>query len=82
MAIPTPEVTFASPSVVHIGHDGVQNHKRDPKMSPNERTTPRGQSLDLVESIKGLYRILDLITERGSGGLGSSSELPRKDTEF
>ncbi|KAL5492779.1 hypothetical protein ACEPAI_4226 [Sanghuangporus weigelae] len=29
----------------------------------------RKRSTDLVENIKGLYRILDLISERGSGGL-------------
>lgn len=27
--------------------------------------------LDLASSVRGLYRILDLITEQGSGGLGS-----------
>jgi hypothetical protein len=26
--------------------------------------------LDLAKSVKGMYRILDLITEQGSGGLG------------
>lgn len=30
-------------------------------------------SLDLVSSIKGMYRILDLISEQGSGGLGKPS---------
>jgi hypothetical protein len=28
------------------------------------------RSNDLLDSIKGMYRILDLITEQGSGGLG------------
>jgi len=28
--------------------------------------------LDLAYSISGLYRILDLITEQGSGGLGNT----------
>jgi len=27
--------------------------------------------LDLASSIAGLYRILDLVTEQGSGGLGT-----------
>ena len=29
--------------------------------------------LDLAYSIKGMYRILDLISEQGSGGLGKYS---------
>jgi hypothetical protein len=38
-------------------------------------TTPvanavKKRSNDLLDSIKGMYRILDLITEQGSGGLG------------
>ena len=34
-----------------------------------EIDTPR-DGLDLAYSIKGMYRILDLISEQGSGGLG------------
>ncbi|KAI5122457.1 hypothetical protein M0805_008768 [Coniferiporia weirii] len=37
---------------------------------PYKRDIPqRSQSLDLVDNIKGMYRILDLISEQGSGGL-------------
>ncbi|KAI5122456.1 hypothetical protein M0805_008767 [Coniferiporia weirii] len=37
---------------------------------PHKMDTPqRSQSLDLVDNIKGMYRILDLISEQGSGGL-------------
>ena len=32
---------------------------------------------DLARSVKGLYRILDLIAEQGSGGLGSTCILVR-----
>jgi hypothetical protein len=28
--------------------------------------------LDIVNSVNGMYRILDLISEQGSGGLGTS----------
>lgn len=38
---------------------------------PGSEGFGRKPLLDLVESIPGLYRILDLITERGSGGLGT-----------
>ena len=33
------------------------------------------ESNDLAESIPGLYRVLDLINEQGSGGLGEVQEL-------
>ena len=31
------------------------------------------KGLDLVEHIDGLYRVIDLISEQGSGGLGVSA---------
>ena len=34
---------------------------------------PQGDDLDLAHSIKGMYRILDLTSEQGSGGLGEYS---------
>ena len=34
---------------------------------------PTRRGLDLVDSIHGLYRLIDLITEQGSGGLGESA---------
>lgn len=33
---------------------------------------PHNNAGDLVQSIKGMYRVLDLISEQGSGGLGDS----------
>ncbi|KAF8837464.1 hypothetical protein BDN67DRAFT_983236 [Paxillus ammoniavirescens] len=36
---------------------------------------PRHDELDLAYSIKGMYRILDLISEQGSGGLGKFSRI-------
>ncbi|KAG1731285.1 hypothetical protein EDB19DRAFT_1881018 [Suillus lakei] len=34
-----------------------------------EDSPPHGDALDLVQSIEGMYRVLDLISEQGSGGL-------------
>jgi hypothetical protein len=39
-------------------------------MSDVEDYPPHNNAVDLVQSIKGMYRILDLISEQGSGGLG------------
>lgn len=33
-------------------------------------STPPGPQMDLALCVKGMYRILDLISEQGSGGLG------------
>jgi hypothetical protein len=35
-----------------------------------EDSLPHSDARDLVQSIDGMYRILDLINEQGSGGLG------------
>jgi hypothetical protein len=40
-------------------------------MQPVPATGPK---IDIVKYIKGMYRILDLISEQGSGGLGTSSQ--------
>jgi len=37
-----------------------------------EDSVPHNDVHDLVQSIKGMYRVLDLISEQGSGGLGDS----------
>ena len=41
-----------------------------------ERTAEYIHNQDLAQSIKGFYRVLDLITEQGSGGLGSTCIRP------
>jgi hypothetical protein len=33
------------------------------------------QSVDLINGVTGLHRILDLVSETGSGGLGTHTEL-------
>ncbi|KAG1768958.1 hypothetical protein EDD22DRAFT_843764 [Suillus occidentalis] len=38
-------------------------------MSDVEDYPPHNDAVDLVQSIKGMYRVLDLISEQGSGGL-------------
>jgi hypothetical protein len=40
--------------------------------SDMEDSPPHNNASDLVQSIKGMYRVLDLISEQGSGGLGDS----------
>jgi len=35
-----------------------------------EYSPPQDDNRDLVQSINGMYRVLDLISEQGSGGLG------------
>jgi hypothetical protein len=35
-----------------------------------EDSPPHSDARDLVQSISGMYRVLDLISEQGSGGLG------------
>lgn len=35
-----------------------------------EDSPPHDDARDLVQSIEGMYRVLDLISEQGSGGLG------------
>jgi hypothetical protein len=45
------------------------------EIAPSGNGNPQGESanLDLSHAIKGMYRILDLISEQGSGGLGKLS---------
>lgn len=42
----------------------------DAPMSNNPSLPAPAPILDLSKSVKGMYRILDLISEQGSGGLG------------
>jgi hypothetical protein len=42
-----------------------------------EDSSPHSDARDLVESINGMYRILDLISEQGSGGLGTFTILDK-----
>ena len=47
-----------------IGRVNIQNHEM------NGTIPPRMPSTDLADSVVGMYRILDLISERGNSGLG------------
>jgi len=62
------------PNVTDTVRGDVQPHDtKDPAGSGAEATTdrmPLNDPNDLMHSIKGMYRILDLISETGSGGLG------------
>ena len=46
------------------GQANIKNHKM------NGTIPPRMPSTDLADSVVGMYRILDLISERGNSGLG------------
>ena len=57
-----------------IGCGLASQYDGDPNSTDGQPTggdsLNRKRSLDLAENIQGLYRILDLIPEQGSGGLG------------
>jgi hypothetical protein len=55
-AIPNQQNT-ESPSKTDAGPSGIEE-------------SPASPSLDLLGRIKGMYRLLDLINEHGSGGIG------------
>ncbi|KAG2116832.1 hypothetical protein DEU56DRAFT_984881 [Suillus clintonianus] len=49
-------------------YQSVKSHNGEDYMDV-EDSPPHNDARDLVQSIKGMYRILDLISEQGSGGL-------------
>ena len=48
------------------------NASSDSPVHPNPNRTVCAPILDLSKAVKGMYRILDLISEQGSGGLGKT----------
>ncbi|TFY82538.1 hypothetical protein EWM64_g1473 [Hericium alpestre] len=52
---------------LNLGSATEPVEQRDGSTTPTQKTGP--DSLDLMHSVKGMYRILDLIQEEGSGGL-------------
>ncbi|KAI6143615.1 hypothetical protein BKA82DRAFT_2416446 [Pisolithus tinctorius] len=50
-------------------HSDTPNLAKDHEMSTDEPSVDPFDNKDLAQSIPGLYRILDLVTEQGSGGL-------------
>ncbi|KAL5513533.1 hypothetical protein ACEPAH_3932 [Sanghuangporus vaninii] len=71
----TTQETHSLPSDLPGGQSHPASQHDEGPNFPNGQTTQgddnlnRKRSLDLVENIKGLFRILDLISEQGSGGL-------------
>ncbi|KIK47713.1 hypothetical protein CY34DRAFT_8765 [Suillus luteus UH-Slu-Lm8-n1] len=49
--------------------DTYHSIKSDDEHANVEDYPPNNNAVDLVQSIKGMYRVLDLISEQGSGGL-------------
>ncbi|KAG2340542.1 hypothetical protein BDR05DRAFT_937722 [Suillus weaverae] len=61
---------FAALRPQHSDDDIYHSVKSDDDhMSDVEDSPPHNNAGDLVQSIKGMYRVLDLISEQGSGGL-------------
>ena len=56
-------------SFILIGIDGQTSNAACGKDPPNNRVASP-LSMDLAEEIKGMYRLLDLISESGSNGCG------------
>ncbi|KAI5998963.1 hypothetical protein F5J12DRAFT_784806 [Pisolithus orientalis] len=57
-------------SLYESAHSDTPNLAKDHEMSTDEPSVDPFDNKDLEQSIPGLYRILDLVTEQGSGGLG------------
>jgi hypothetical protein len=56
-------------SFVLIGTDGKISNP--PGKDPPDNKAPPPPSMDLAQEIKGMYRLLDLISESGSNGCGN-----------
>lgn len=60
--------SFGSQMPTHMG--STELHIPPAPVTPATVDSPPAPPQDLVEAIPGLYRILDLVSEHGSGGLG------------
>jgi hypothetical protein len=60
--VPNPATRYAMQNVSHLG-DACDKGK-------HKAQAPEPFSLDLVEAINGMHRLLDLISETGSNGCG------------
>lgn len=49
-----------------LGKEDVPERPR----TPADQSNSRSDELDLLNSIPNMYRLLDLVLEQGSGGLG------------
>ena len=60
----------------------VDDTASDTRVGVSTEQARAGESaaLDLVDAIRGMYRILDLVSEPGSDGLGAFSSLVRIST--
>lgn len=65
-------------SAPHNQEGTVHHQSANPSGEGIEFVGAAKQNHDLVHSVKGMYRILDLISEQGSGGLGEARFFVRK----
>lgn len=68
---PTNATAETSKSDVVVGRQAGDDHA----LHTNH---PVQQAFDIAKSIKGMYRVLDLINDQGSGGLGKYLSIFRK----
>lgn len=62
-----PSAATATPNVLNKGDE----QQYGPSTAPNtDESTESMPSFDLLDRIKGMYRLLDLISEQSSNGLG------------
>ncbi|KAG0705087.1 hypothetical protein DFH29DRAFT_316434 [Suillus ampliporus] len=67
------DLTHAAVSSEDSDDDMYHSVKSDDDNMDVEDSPPHNDARDLVQSINGMYRVLDLISEQGSGGLAQDS---------
>ncbi len=65
----------SSSSVPSVGNRSSHENSIHPDFDGRQRGRDGCQEMDLMCRIKDMYRLLDLISEQGSGGLGKSCYL-------
>jgi hypothetical protein len=71
-----PGTNHQAPSINQNGIDQTNSSLHPPDDTGHEDDTllldepPASPSLDLLSRVKGMYRLLDLLCEEGSGGIG------------
>ena len=60
-------------------YQGVAADQHDTRLDTESKSqVPAAHPRDLVDAIRGLYRVLDIVSEQGSGGLGSLYSLSHR----
>jgi len=69
--VPFPGQWTAEDNLLPSSERAADSYFNDKKVTPSH-TAVKKPNNDLLHSVKGMYRILDLINEQGSGGLGKA----------